>query len=173
MIVALALTTFSLCTAHAQGRRVSRSEMRSLVREFRSREDFTGMSFGRMAVSIARGVVKMEMRKGDLDEEERRMMEVVLDMMKEVTGVTVAEYEDCSSDVRYRFNRRLAKVLQGVELLLSVSNEGERVYIYGYVSPDGRWAEDLVISVPDSGALVCVYGRMDMSHLGELTKMMS
>ena len=94
-----------------------------------------------------------------------------LDLMSSLTGMTVADYEDCSAKVRKAFNRDLERMLNGVELLMSVKEDGDNVFIYGHILPNGKEVEDVVISVPGDGALVCFFGRIDMDKVGTLVKM--
>ncbi|CCX55039.1 unknown [Bacteroides sp. CAG:1060] len=91
--------------------------------------------------------------------------------MSSLTGMTVADYEDCSVKVRKAFNRDLERMLNGVELLMSVKEDGDNVFIYGHILPNGKEVEDVVISVPGDGALVCFFGRIDMDKVGTLVKM--
>ena len=62
-------------------------------------------------------------------------------------------------------------MLNGVELLMDVNDEGERVQFYGYVTEDGDTLEDLVISAPGDGALVCLFGRIKLSSIMEVMEM--
>ena len=62
----------------------------------------------------------------------------------------------------------MRRLLDGVELLMSAKDDDESVYIYGYVSGDGTKVKDLVIFAPDEGALICLYGTIDMDNVGKL-----
>ncbi len=77
----------------------------------------------------------------------------------------MADYEDCSAEVKAKFNARMSKALDGVELLMEAKDDGELVRIYGYVDKDGTEIKDLVIFSPEEGELVCMFGTLRMEQL--------
>lgn len=163
LLVALTSVMMLEVSACAQGEKVPRRQLKALVNEYKSRGEFEGMNFGKMALSLFR-------KAASVDAGDDESVAAALKVMKSVTGLTVADYEDCSPEVRRSFNRKLSRIMDGVELLMSAKDEGETVLVYGYVSNGGNMVEDVVISMPDEGTLVCLFGRIDMSLVGELVE---
>ena len=54
---------------------------------------------------------------------------------------------------------------------MDVKDEGDNVQFYGYVTEDGDTLEDLVISAPGDGALVCLFGKIRMSAIMEVMEL--
>ena len=165
MFVMIALASVSLCgaTAYAQNKKVPRKQLKSLVNKYKGEDGFDGLNIGRLTMNMMRAAAKSE---ADGDAESA----AALDLMSSLTGMTVADYEDCSVKVRKAFNRDLERMLNGVELLMSVKEDGDNVFIYGHILPNGKEVEDVVISVPGDGALVCFFGRIDMDKVGAVVK---
>lgn len=163
LLVALTSVMMLEVSACAQGEKVPRRQLKALVNEYKSRGEFEGMNFGKMALSLFR-------KAASVDAGDDESVAAALKVMKSVTGLMVADYEDCSPEVRRSFNRKLSRIMDGVELLMSAKDEGETVLVYGYVSNGGNMVEDVVISMPDEGTLVCLFGRIDMSLVGELVE---
>lgn len=169
LILTLALGLMSVQEAAARRRMVPRAELKALVRDYRAYDEFEGICLGSMATSFVRGAGKMAARmEGGEDRDE---MLALLSAVNGVKGIVVADYESCNERVKKEFTRKVAKLLNGVELLMDVNDEGERVQFYGYVTEDGDTLEDLVISAPGDGALVCLFGRIKLSSIMEVMEM--
>ena len=169
IILALALSLMSVQEAAARRKMVPRAELKALVRDYRAYDDFDGICLGSMATSFVRGAGKMAARIDggeDMDE-----MLALLSAVNGVKGIVVADYSDCNERVQREFTRKVAKLLNGVELLMDVKDEGDNVQFYGYVTEDGDTLEDLVISAPGDGALVCLFGKIRMSAIMEVMEL--
>ena len=169
IILALALSLMSVQEAAARRKMVPRAELKALVRDYRAYDDFDGICLGSMATSFVRGAGKMAASIDggeDMDE-----MLALLSAVKGVKGIVVADYSDCNERVQREFTRKVVKLLNGVELLMDVKDEGDNVQFYGYVTEDGDTLEDLVISAPGDGALVCLFGKIRMSAIMEVMEL--
>lgn len=157
----LALASLSVCSAATEGKKVPRSEIKSIVDDFKRYDEFEGLSIGKFWLNLFKGVAKVSAD----DEEDKEEVQALLKTMKSVDRLIVADYEDCSAEVKAKFNARMSKALDGVELLMEAKDEGELVRIYGYVDKDGTEIKDLVIFSPEEGEFVCMFGTLRMEQL--------
>ena len=118
-------------------------------------------------ISRSAGVPE-DMIKAALDEEERAEMQLALDAINSIKRVQVAEYSGCDEDVRRKFDARLSRLLDRMDLLMEVCDGQDRVRMFGSVSGNGRYLNDFVIHVPTDGVLVCLYGRLDLEVISEI-----
>ena len=165
----LALATFTLGSAATDGgKKVPRSEIKSIVKDFKRYDDFEGISLGKFMMRLIKGAAKMAPE--DMNDDDLKEMDKAFKLMESLDGLIAADYEDCSEAVKEKFNARMAKALDGVELLMEEKDEEDHVYIYGYVSKDGTEVKDLVIFSPSEGNFMCLLGTLKMEYLGELAK---
>ena len=168
LIIALMSAT-PFCFAKDGGKKVPRTAINSLVNEFRHYDEFESINLGKFMTSIIKkaGVISLS-ADNDMDNEEKEQLKLVFSAMKSVNGMTIVDFEDCSPEVRRKFNLRMGKLLEGVELLMSAKDDDDSVYIYGCVTGDGTQVRDLVLFSPDDGTLLCLYGTLEMSAVGQL-----
>lgn len=166
LLTVIFLTSLPICEAYADGKQVPRSAIKALVSEFRHYDEFESISLGKFTTGLLKKAVALG--AWTEDKEDREEARLTLAVMKSVKGITIADYEDCSFEVRHKFNARLCKLLEGVELLMTAKDDGESLYIYGCTDKDGREVRDLVLFSPDDGSLVCVFGTIRMEDIGKL-----
>ncbi len=165
----LALATFSLSSAATDGgKKVPRTEIKSIVKDFKRYDDFESVTIGKFMMKLIKSVETMDI--DDMDDDESKEFENVMKLMKSLDGMIAADYEDCSEAVKAKFNSRMTKALDGVELLMESKDDEDHVYIYGYVTKDGEEIKDLVIFSPEEGNFMCLLGTLKMEYLGELAK---
>ncbi len=92
----------------------------------------------------------------------------MLNAIKDIKQITIADYEDCPADVRDRFASRLSKLLDKDMLLMEAKDSGEKMEIYGEPSERGDELTDLILNVPGSGALICIRGRLKMKDVARI-----
>ncbi len=166
IVLILAFATFAVSNAATEGKKVPRSEIKSIIKEFRRYDEFEGLSLGKFWLNILKGIDKLS--PDDMDDDEKEEMQNFFKLMKSIDGLIVADYEDCSAEVKAKFNARMSKALEGVELLMEEKDEEDLVRIYGYVDKAGTEIKDLVIFSPDEGNFVCMLGTLKMEHLEEM-----
>lgn len=168
MTLSILLLIPSQCLANTgrRERNAPRQRINSLIQEFKAYDGFEAIRVGPMLLSIAKPFIRAEMRE-ETDEEEREEMMMALSMINGIKRIQVATYEDCSEQIRERFNARLEPLLKRVSILMEVKDDGETVRIYGKTSRNGRYLDDLLIHIPEEGVLVCLYGRFDMDHVSK------
>lgn len=130
-----------------------------LVNEYSYMENFEVVSLGRLGL----GLVKVAIRKsGDED------AMALLNAMKDIRRVIVTNYESCDRAVKAEFASRLEKLLDKDQLLIEAKDSGELVQIFGVPSDDGSKITDMIINVPNDGALICVQGSIPMEKVVEI-----
>lgn len=166
MSVLLLFPSPCMASPGTRERNAPRQRINSLIQEFKAYEGFESIRVGPMLISIAKPFIRAEMKE-ETDEQERDEMKMALDMISGIKRIQVVTYEDCSDQIRERFNARLERLLNGVSMLMEVKDDGETVRMYGKTSRNGRYLNDLLIHIPEEGVLVCLYGRFDMDHISE------
>ncbi len=136
---------------------VSRSAIASIVSEFRRYDGVEVVKLGRLATGALKNVVGLA---GISDPDTRE----ALKMIEGLRGLTVVEYEDAPSDIRYRMDRRIERALQKCELLMEAKEDDGTMRMFGSVDGSGT-VRDFVIYAPDSGTLICLFGKMSMDVL--------
>lgn len=134
----------------------SNSRISGLVSEYSLRSDFEVIRLGRLGLGLVKSILRSNMDEEDME---------VLDLIKDVRKVVVANYGDCEESVRSEFTSRLSQLLDKDCLLLEAKDSGEKVQIYGEASESGDKITNLIINAPESGALICIYGSISTETL--------
>lgn len=184
-LMAITMLTASECTSNAGIRKsVNKSRINTLVEELRAEARAEGIDSDRESLtlpgiklvsennldivsigSLGISVIKLGTRMSGEDAEEMRMAR---SLFKGIKKLMIVSYDECPVELRERFNRKVARTLNGCELLIEAKDEGEKVSIYGTTSRDGSKISDIVLFAPDDGALMCFFGTIDAARLGEL-----
>ncbi len=138
-------------------RSASRSAIASIVSEFHGYDGVEVVKLGRLATGALKSVVSLA---GISDPDTRE----ALKMIEGLKGLTVVEYEDAPSDIRYRMDRRIERALQKCELLMEAKGDDGRMRMFGSVDKKGT-VRDFVIYAPDDCSLICLFGTMSMDVL--------
>ena len=137
---------------------VSRTEIASIISEFRHYDGVEVIKLGRLATGALKGVVSAA---GMTDPDTRE----ALKMIEGLKGLTVLSYEDAPSDIRYRIDRRVDRALQRCELLMEAKEGDSQMRMFGSVDDASGTVRDFVIYVPDGGTLICLFGKMSLEVL--------
>ena len=184
-LMAITMLTASECTSNAGIRKsVNKSRINTLVEELRAEARAEGIDSDRESLtlpgiklvsennldivsigSLGISVIKLGTRMSGEDAEEMRMAR---SLFKGIKKLMIVSYDECPVELRERFNRKVARTLNGCELLIEAKDEGEKVSIYGTTSRDGSKISDIVLVAPEDGALMCFFGTIDAARLGEL-----
>ena len=136
------------------GRRVA-----LLVREYSYMPNFEVVNLGRLGLGLVKATIRNSMDTKDM---------ALLDAIKDVKRVVIANYEDCTPGLKAEFLQRLNDLLDKDQLLVEAKDSGETVSIYGVPSDDGEKVTDLIINVPSDGALICIQGTIPMAKVAEI-----
>ena len=156
--LALTLSLCPFCLAGNSGQDNIR-RINQLVSEYSTHPDFTVVRLGRLGLAAVKVVIRH-----DLDEDSLALLNAI----KDIKQITIADYEDCPADVRDRFASRLSKLLDKDMLLMEAKDSGEKMEIYGEPSERGDELTDLILNVPGSGALICIRGRLKMKDVAKI-----
>ena len=140
----LTLTGFFQTEASAidNSRRVT-----SLIREYSGRSDFEVINLGSLGLAVVKAAMRRSGNKETLE---------LLDLMRDVKHVSIANYDDCDPEVKTHFTSRLSNLLNKENLLVEAKSQDEKIQIFAYPTDDGVNISDLIIHAP--GALICVRG---------------
>ena len=145
-------------TAAQPSRSVSRTEIASIISDFRHYDGVEVVKLGRLATGALRGVIGTV---GLTDPDTREALKLI----EGLKGLTVLEYDDAPKDIRYRLDRRIERALQKCELLMEAKEDDGVMRMFGSVDDAMGTVRDFVIYVPDSGTLICLFGKMSLDVL--------
>lgn len=131
----------------------------SLANQYKHNDDFEVVKVGPFLMKIINWTANKEAGKEDAD---------ALSMMKGIKKIVVVDYENASEKIRSEFNAKVQRILAKSEILMEAKDDGDLVKIYGDVTHDGEKVSDLVIFVPNDGALICMMGTVDMKNVQNL-----
>ena len=156
--IALALSLCSVSYARSTDQESIR-RINLLVSEYSVHPDFQVVRLGRLGLAVIKAALRH-----DLDGDTVALLNAV----RNVKQITIANYEDCPLDVRNSFASRLDKLLDKEMLLMEAKDSGEKMQIYGEPSENGEELTDLILSVPGDGALICIRGTVRMNDVNRI-----
>ena len=133
------------------------------MNEFRGCEGIEVVNLGRIATGALKGLAGIA-SIGDSE------MGEMLSEVRGIRGLTVFSFDDCSQADKARICERLDRILEGTEVLLEASDEGEKVRICGVTDEEKGIVRDIMVYAPSSGALVCIYGTISMDSLARIAE---
>ena len=87
-----------------------------------------------------------------------------------ISSMLVVSYEDCPDTIKEKFNSKMARELNGCEVLMEAKDSEDKVTIYGTSSGDGSRISDIIMFVPNDGALICFFGTINAEDLADLVE---
>ena len=142
--------------------KLNEADLAKVIAKYENEEGFETMTFG----SLSMGLIKL-IANATASKEDKK----ALDILSGINKFVIVEYEDAPSAKKAAFNKEVSALLSGVEKIVEVKESGDSVDIYGSLSMDGERIENVVIHVSDGGSLVCFFGSVKTSDLGELAAM--
>lgn len=162
ILVVLMTAGVGLVPASAANDKVNEAKLANVIARYENEEGFETMTFGNLSMGLIKLIANATASKED---------KKALDVLAGINKFVVVEYEDAPSAKKAAFNKEVSAVLSGVEKIIEVKESGDSVDIYGSLSKDGEKIENVVIHVSDGGSLVCFFGTVKTSDLGELAAM--
>lgn len=149
-------------SAAQPSRTVSKSELATVISDFRRCDGVEVVTLNRLATTAVKGVIRMA---GSNDPEVRE----ALQLMRGLKKLTVLEYENAAPDIRDRIQERIARALDGGELLMEARDGGgTSMQMFGIVDDASGTIRDFVIHAPDNCALLCLFGTLSMDALAKM-----
>ena len=142
--------------------RLNEADLAKVIAKYENEDGFETMTFG----SLSMGLIKL-IANATASKEDKK----ALDILSGINKFVIVEYEDAPSAKKAAFNKEVSALLSGVEKIVEVKESGDSVDIYGSLSKDGERIENVIIHVSDGGSLVCFFGSVKTSDLGELAAM--
>lgn len=162
LTAAIAAGTILPAAAASKEKKVDADKLLGLVSEYRNEDGFDVVSMG----GLTWGLIKMVANATASPEDQE-----ALDVLDGLIRFVAVEYEGADKDVREEFTRKAGELLDGVEKIIEVKEDGETVNIYGTLSKDGRYIKDVVIFVPEDCTLLCFVGSIEVDKINEVVKM--
>ena len=144
-----------------EAKRVSKIRVEAVLSECRHYEGAEEVKLGRVATVFVRGIIRLA-AKTDPDARE------VLSLMKDLRGVSILSFEDCSLTDQDLIIRKIDNALSGSEMLMEASDGGERVRFYGLVDAETDTVRDFVLYAPSQRALICFFGTLSVDTLSRI-----
>lgn len=145
------------------GKNVSKTQLATLVSEYRQYDGVELVQLGSLATSALKTVIRIS-AKNDPDAAE------ALQLLNGIRRLTVFEYEDCSPAVKEKITRKLNRILNGSELLIEAKDGDDSMRMYGVVDEKGDTVRDFILHTPGSCALICIFGKVSMKALSKMMK---
>ena len=158
ILLALALSLCSVAVARSEDQESIR-RINQLVSEYSVHPDFQVIRVGRLGLAVIKAALRH-----DLDDDTVALLKAV----RNIKQITIANYEDCPSDVRERFVSKLDRLLDKEMLLMEAKDSGEKMQIYGEPSESGDELTDLILNVPGDGALIYIRGTVRMKDVNRI-----
>ena len=156
LTIALSFCSASFAVSSEQG---SIRRVNQLVSEYSTHPDFQVISIGGLGLAVIKAAIRH-----DLDDDTVALLKAV----RNIKRITIANYEDCPSDVRDRFVSKLDRLLDKESLLMEAKDSGEIMRIYGEPSENGDELTDLILNVPGDGTLICIRGTVRMKDVNRI-----
>lgn len=169
----LVLAVTSVCEAR---KTPSRERIQELVNDMRVQARKSGIETDRESVtlpgikvvsdskiemvSIGGVAMKLGKRLGGLNKE--------IPAIRGINSMLVVSYDECPDHIKDLFNAKMSKELSGCELLMEAKDGGEKMSCYGTTTNDGDRISDIIMFVPNDGALICFFGTISAKDLSEL-----
>lgn len=149
--------------------KTSHQRLMNIVSEYKGCSGFEVLKLGRFPVSMLKGAARIAVRTQAEDEEERREMEMAIDVLNGINRMAVVDYEDASQRDKKSFDTKVSSVLKDYSLLASVSEEDENMDMYGIVDEGGTEVSDFVMYVRGE-ALICLFGNISMESVAKMVQ---
>lgn len=161
LFLILGLVVPMLASAATFGNKASKDRIGNFIAECRQYEGAEVVHLGTFATSIGKGILQI----ASVDDPEALQ---VLRLIKDVRGLYVFSYEDCSNSTKAKVNSRLEKMFDGSEMLLEAKDGSESVKIYGVTDAKGETVRDLVLHTPSECAVIFILGEISTEALAKL-----
>ncbi|MCR5351819.1 MAG: DUF4252 domain-containing protein [Bacteroidales bacterium] len=163
-LLALVLLPLAASARRPVNKSVSRTQLNTVLSEFRHFEGVEVVRLGNFAMSLIKGVASVAVS----DEPEARE---VRGLMRGIKRISVMSYDECENGVRERINRKLKRILDPCEVLMEIKDDDELVRVYGSADDRSGDLQDVILFVPESCALICVYGTISADRVGDLLEL--
>ena len=141
--------------------RIPKTQLTNVIADYRHNEGVEVVRLGSLATGAVKGVVRI----ASVHDPDARD---ALRLMKGVKSLYVFDYASCKPTLRERINQRLNRVFRNTELLMEVSDENDRMQIFGLYDEQSDAVRDFVLYTPSECTLICIFGTVSMDTVSRV-----
>ena len=156
----LLLAPLAGAAASPEGR-IPKTQLTNVIADYRHSEGVEVVRLGSLATGAVKGVVRI----ASVHDPDARD---ALRLMKGVKSLYVFDYASCKPTLRERINQRLNRVFRNTELLMEVSDENDRMQIFGLYDEQSDAVRDFVLYTPSECTLICIFGTVSMDTVSRV-----
>ena len=156
----LILAPLAGAAASPEGR-IPKTQLTNVIADYRHSEGVEVVRLGSLATGAVKGVVRI----ASVHDPDARD---ALRLMKGVKSLYVFDYASCKPTLRERINQRLNRVFRNTELLMEVSDENDRMQIFGLYDEQSDAVRDFVLYTPSECTLICIFGTVSMDTVSRV-----
>ena len=142
---------------------LTRARLTSLIKECGNYEGAEVVRLGGFTTGALKGLVWIA-GSGDPDAKE------FLRLCRGIKSMSIMEFDDCSPSDRAYINDRIERLLDESDVLMDVKEDGQNLRIYGVFDEKKNTVGDFVLYSKDECALICLFGKVSMDTLSDLSK---
>ena len=140
---------------------VSKAQITATISECRGYTGAEMVNLGRTKTAALKGLIRLY-SIGDRDARE------ALRLMRGIHGITILDFDGCSSADKAHISRKLERALSGSEMLMEASDQGEKMQLYGVVDEKTGTVRDFVLYTPSDCALICIFGSISLETIAKI-----
>ena len=163
LIIVLLLVVPVLTGATGRKQAVSQEKLTSIINEYKACDGFEVTKIGKVGTSAIKNLIRLSAKT-----ESSQDVKDALDIIKGIKKLAIVEYDNCSEDVRDRFNHKISKALESSELLMEVKDGNDRMSMYGVVNGNSSEVKDFILFSPNECTLVCLFGSIPMDAISRI-----
>ena len=160
LLLVLLLTPLAAFAGRPAPRRVPRTQLTSIVSEFRHHDGVESFHLGWFGTLATKGAARIAAE----DPEDR----AALALLDGVKDFIFFEYDGCSENLRDRIAGRIDRALEGCELLMEMSSDGTAMRVYGTMDDRTGKVRDIVLHNAGDCSLILIAGSVSMEALGRM-----
>ena len=165
IVLILLLSLLPLAAPAQRTKALPRQKVTTLVSDFSGEYGFEVVRVGRLGLGVVKAAMRKAIRASGDDE-----AAAAFKIISGVKSVSIVEYGDARPQIKERFERRLHRMLDDVDLLMEAKDDGTNMRVFGVVDEDGGEVRDFMAFSPNDCVLICLYGSMSMRELARLMK---
>ena len=142
---------------------LTKARLTSLIKECRGIEGTEVVRLGNFVTGAVKGIVWLA-STDDPDAKE------FIRIFGGIKSISILEFEDCAPLDRVYISERIGRLLEDADVLVDIKDDGEHMCIYGVYDEEKNTVKDFVMYSQEECALICLFGKMSMDTVSELSK---
>lgn len=162
-IIAILLMAPVLTGAVKMQQAIRQEKLIGIINDYKRCDGFDIVKLGPVGTSAIKGLIRVSEKNYDSQE-----VKDALSIINGVKIIAIVEYEECSEDIREKFNYRIFKALESSELLMEVKDGSEVMKMYGLVSENTAEVKDFILFSPEDCTLICLFGSIPIDAISKI-----